>query len=129
MMRPRAAGVIVLLGVIIFFVGTILLQSTTLLERPDPPEWDDYDGDTDAYNDAYKSYEDDVEDWEDMSRSLHGIGKILNWVGAMIIVLPLYLIGIGSEKIDWKVRASMLSAATAIVIVTMIVTLFTQPIL
>ena len=114
MIRPRGAGVIVLLGVIIFFVGAILVQSTMLIEAPDSDDYDDFD-----------DYVDDRDAYEDQMRNLNGSGRILNWVGAMIIALPLYVVGTSAEKLDWKVRASMLSAGTALVISTMIVSLFT----
>lgn len=115
MIRTRQAGMIVLMGVLLFFIGTIILQSTTLF---DPPDSSDYD-----YED-YDKYRKEVEEYQDSVRIFIGVGRILNWVGAMIIVLPLYLVGITDEKLDWKVRASMLTTATAIVITTLIVTMF-----
>ena len=113
MIGPKAAGKLVIIGVLIFFIGSILVQTTVILKEPD---YDDYD-DPEDYADA-------VEGYRDLKRNLFGFGKILNWVGAMIIALPLYVIGISSEKLDWKIRASMLSAATALIIATMIVTMF-----
>jgi len=113
MINPRVAGMIVLFGVLIFFVGAIILQSATIIKSPD---YDDYD-DSDDYDKAREDYYDSI-------RNLSGGGRILNWVGAMIIALPLYIIGISSEEMDWKVRASMLSAGTALVIATMVVTMF-----
>ena len=115
LVRPKIAGFIVLLGVLIFFIGAIILQSSTLAEYPDHDDFDDSD-----------DYQKAVEDYHDSIRVRSGGGRILNWVGAMIIALPLYIIGISSEDIDWKVRASMLSAGTALVIATMVVTMFIQ---
>ena len=117
MIKPRVAGILVLLGVLIFFVGAILVQAVTLLESP---EYEDFEDD----DDPSESYDKAQEEHEDTQRSLLGSGRILNWVGAMIIALPLYVIGLSSDKIDWKIRASMLSAGTALVIATMIVTMF-----
>jgi hypothetical protein len=117
MIRPRIAGIIVLVGIVIFFIGSILVQSATLIEAPD---WEDYDDDPDDYDDA-------VEDYEDSIRGLVGGGRILNWIGTMIIVLPLYVIGLSSERLDWKIRASMMGSATALVIATMVVTMFVVP--
>lgn len=113
MIQPRTAGNLVLIGVIIFFIGAILVQSTVILKAPDSDDYDDYE-----------EYYDALEGYQDLKRNLFGLGRIINWVGAMIIALPLYVIGISSERLDWKVRASMLSAATALVIATMIVTMF-----
>jgi hypothetical protein len=109
---------IVLMGVLIFFVGAILLQSATLLEAPDYNDFEK-DGDFDS-----EDYEKAVESYSDTLRILMGVGRILNWVGSMFIVLPLYVMGITSDNLDWKVRASMLSTATAIVIAVMVVTMF-----
>jgi uncharacterized membrane protein len=114
MIQPRSAGKIVLMGVILFFIGAVLVQTAILVESPD---YDDYEDDPDGYDKAREEYEDTV-------RNLIGIGRILNWIGAMIIALPLYMIGISSERLDWKIRASMLSAGTALVIATMVVTMF-----
>ena len=113
MIGPKAAGKLVLVGVLIFFIGTILVQTTVILKGPDYGDYDDPE-----------DYADAIEGYQDLKRTLFGFGKILNWVGAMIITLTLYVIGISSEKLDWKIRASMLSAATALIIATMIVTMF-----
>lgn len=113
MIGSKAAGKLVIIGVLIFFIGSILVQTTVILKEPD---YEDYDDPEDFAN--------AIEGYQDLKRNLFGFGKILNWVGAMIIALPLYVIGISSEKLDWKIRASMLSAATALIIATMIVTMF-----
>jgi len=81
------------------------------------PDSDDYEDDWDAWDKEYEKY-------MDLIRNLIGIGKIFNWIGAMVICIPLYVLGISNAKLDWKVRASMLSAATALVVATMIVTMF-----
>jgi hypothetical protein len=113
MIRPRSAGTLVMIGIIFFFIGAVLVQSTVLMKSP---EYDDFDDPED--------YSKELEAYRDLRRNLFGFGRILNWVGVMIISLPLYLMGIASEGMDWKVRASMLSAGTALVIATMIVTMF-----
>jgi uncharacterized membrane protein len=118
-MGTRPGGIVVLVGVIIFFVGAILLQTATIIESPEREDFEDDDDPGEAYNDADETYDDTI-------RNLYGIGKMLNWVGVMIIVLPLYLIGITGDEMDWKVRASMLSAGTALIITTMIMLLFTS---
>jgi hypothetical protein len=115
MIGSNAAGKLVLVGVIMFFIGTIFVQATSMLDYPDS---DDYDNSEDYYE--------AVEGYQDSKRFLSGFGRILNWIGAMVIAIPLYVIGMSSEKLDWKIRASMLSAGTALVIATMIVTMFTS---
>jgi hypothetical protein len=116
----RPGGMIVLMGVLIFFVGAILLQSATLLEAP---EYEDFEN-GDDWEKIQKDYDDAMEGYTDTLRTLLGVGRILNWVGCMFIVLPLYVMGITSDNQDWKVRASMLSTATAIVVAVIIVTMF-----
>jgi hypothetical protein len=112
---------IVLMGVLIFFVGAILLQSAMLLEAP---EYEDFEDDEKDWEDIEKEYDNAQEGYTDALRTLMGVGRILNWVGAMFLVLPLYVMGITGDNLDWKVRASMLSTATAIVIAVMVVTMF-----
>lgn len=94
---------IILTGVILFFVGAIIFQSIWLMNI------EDYD--------SYQDFNNDL-------KGKAGFGRILSWIGALLIVFPLYLIGVISDSLDWKVRASMLSTATAIVIATLIVTMF-----
>ena len=92
-----------------------MVQSTSILKSPDS---DDYDN-SDDYLEA-------LEGFRDLRMYLSGFGRILNWVGAMVIAIPLYVIGMSNERLDWKVRGSMLSAGTALIIATMIVTMFTS---
>lgn len=94
-----------LLGVLIFFIGIIVAQATTLMEHPDRDDFDD----TDDYDKA-------VEDYEDRVRNLTGSGRILMWVGAMIIVLPLLTVGISGESVDWRLRAAMIIMGTLVII-------------
>lgn len=123
MMRPKPAAIIAVIGVLLFFVGVIIVQSTTLMKPPEMPDSNDFD-DFDKYLDAVKDYEKDSEDYKDKIRNTFGIGRILGWTGAMIIAIPLYIVGVANEKLDWKVRASMLTAATTIVVATMIMSTF-----
>jgi len=102
LIQPRTAAVLAGIGVLLFFIGTIIVQSAFFINR----------GDTN-YTDYYT-----------LLRNIMGVGKILNWFGAMIISMPLYITGISNDNLDWKVRASMLSTATAIVVATLIVTMF-----
>jgi hypothetical protein len=113
MMKPSGAGKLIVLGVILFFVGVILVQSTVLLT---PPDYDDFDNPDDYYEELDAN--------QNLRRTLFGFGRIINWVGVMIISIPLYILGVTSKGLDWKVKASMLSAATALVIATMIVSMF-----
>lgn len=98
----RTAAVLAGIGVLLFFVGTIIVQSSFFISRGDM----------------------NYTDYSNLLRNIMGVGRILNWFGAMIISLPLYITGISNDNLDWKVRASMLSTATGIVVATMVMTMF-----
>ena len=101
-----------MLGVLLFFIGTIVVQSMILVEEPD---YDDYEYDEmDKYDKDYDKYQDSI-------RNLFGYGRILSWLGAMVLVLPLFVIGVSGENLEWKIRASMLTTGTAIIVATMII--------
>jgi hypothetical protein len=111
-MRLRTGGFLVLFGVLLFFIGTILLQSAFLLEEPARDDFEDEDDPNEAFEEADEAY-------EDKGRNLVGSGRILGWVGTMLITLPLYAIGITSDNLEWKIRSGMIFAASALVIATM----------
>ena len=94
MVSLRSAGLFTSIGILLFFIGIILLQLVS------------FAGD---YN---------------LMRYLISFSLILSYVGVLMITLPLYLVGITNVGLDWKVRATMISSATAIIIATMIITLF-----
>ncbi len=120
MLSLSAGAMIVIIGVLLFFIGSIILQTSLIVE---PPESEDFDH-IDDWEERDKKEEKAYENYDDTMRNMVGVGKVLNWVGSMFIVLPLYFIGISNQELDWKVRASMLSTATAIVIAVIIVTMF-----
>lgn len=103
LIQPKTAAILAGFGVLLFFVGVMILQSIYFINRGSDTNYTDY------YN---------------LLKNMAGIGRIFSWIGAMVISLPLYITGISNDKLDWKVRASMLSTATAIVVATMIVTMF-----
>jgi hypothetical protein len=111
--HPRTAATLALVGVLLFFIGMIIAQSGTMMAAPDYDDYSDYD-----------DYEKALTDYRSTMRLLFGFGKILGWFGILIIAMPLYIIGISSERLDWKVRATMLSSATALIIAAMVVSIF-----
>lgn len=103
LIQPKTAAILAGIGVLLFFIGAMIIQSIYFVNRNSDTNYTDY------YN---------------LLKNMAGIGRIFNWIGAMIISLPLYITGISNDKLDWKVRASMLSTATAIIVATMVVTMF-----
>ena len=98
MISLRSAATLAFLGVLIFFIGMIIGGLVTFLE---------YDSN---YYDTY--------------RMMTGVGRLLSLIGILTIAIPLYVTGISNERLDWKVRATMLSTATALVIATMVISMF-----
>ena len=93
---PKTGAKMAMIGIILFFAGVIIGQLIYFLS-------------------GLASY--------DILRDIMGVGRILSWFGVLIISMPLYTIGISSYTLDWKVRATMLSSATALIIATMIAAL------
>jgi len=101
LLSTNTAGIIAFLGILVFFIGILLLQSTGFLEIK---SMDDYD----------------------LYKNLTNFGRILTWLGILFLTTPLYLIGITNSNLDWKVRATMISSATAIVIASMVIVMFSN---
>ena len=99
MMSLRTAGFFAMIGILLFFVGLIILQASAFIQ---------------------------IKSLDDMTfyRNLIGFSQIISYIGILLITLPLYLTGITNGNLDWKVRATMVSSATAIIIATMIITMF-----
>jgi len=96
MISPKTGGIIVMIGIIIFFIGIITNQMIIFMSASSASDYE-------------------------AVRNVMGIGRLLSWIGLLIISLPLYGIGITCSRLDWKVRATMLSSATALIIASMIV--------
>jgi len=105
-MTAKSAGFIVVFGVLLFFIGSMLSQSVVFMYANEPDDYDDYD------------------DYQNAIVQRYGMGKMLNWAGAMIIAIPLFLFGMTNEFLDWKVRATMITTGTALVISAMVVSIF-----
>ncbi len=113
--KPRLGALLIIFGVIILFMGIIVTTGANLI---DEPEYDDYD-----YDDL-DDYQDDMGDYQDSVRSATYGGRIITWIGVMLVAFTLFAFGIGDERLDWKVKASWVSAGTALLIVSIIMSVF-----
>jgi len=90
MLSLHSGAILVTIGIIIFFVGLIIGQFLTFAT--------DYD----------------------TAKILYAFGRILALVGILMVVVPLYITGITNNSLEWKIRATMISSGTALLIITMI---------
>jgi len=94
---------LVLIGIILFFVGLMLLSSTAFVKPPSG-------GDSGAY-----------EKYSDTLRGLAGGGRIVIEIGGLLACIGLVCGGISAEDVDAKIRTVMVSAGVAMIIATLVV--------
>jgi len=90
MLSLRGGAVLVIIGIILFFIGVIIGQFLMFAGGSTP------------------------------AKVIYVIGRLFALIGDLIIIVPLYIIGITSHSLEWKIRATMISSGTALLIVTMI---------
>jgi hypothetical protein len=93
--------VLTLLGIVMFFVGLMILSSTGFIKAPTNSS--DYD----AYRDTI--------------RNMGAAGRLIIEVGGLMACIGLVCGGISAEDVNDKIRAVMVSAGIAIVISTLVV--------
>jgi hypothetical protein len=92
--------VLVLMGLVMFFVGLMILSSTVLIKPPNS-------GDTSSYSDTI--------------RNMGGAGRLVIEIGGLLACIGLVCGGIVAEDVTDKIRAVMVSAGVAFVISTLVV--------
>ncbi len=97
-------------GLVLFFIGLLILSSMTLFEPPDSDDFDDYD-----------DYKEDAEEHEDLMRSMYSFGRIFIVIGGLIESMALVGSGVGNANQDSKVRGVSISAGMAFVIAVLVV--------
>ena len=85
-----AGSILVTVGIIIFFAGLLIGQMLMFV------------GDIDTMKLVYV------------------LGRTLALIGLLIVIISLYIVGLTNSSLEWKIRATMVSSATALMIVTMI---------
>jgi len=100
----------VLLGIIVFFIGTMTSTSTIWIKSPDYDDYSSYD----AYEEAYKTYQDKLD-------NTIGTGNILIEIGGLLTCMGFLGGAIDDNMIDVRVKCGFISAAIAFIITTLIV--------
>ena len=94
--------ILVLMGIVMFFVGLMILSSTVLIKAP-----------------SYSSS--DYSGYQDTIRNMGGAGRLVIEVGGLLACIGLVCGGIAAEDVSDKIRAVMVSAGIAVVIATLVV--------
>jgi hypothetical protein len=106
-MPPHLIAIIVVIGVILFFVGAIVCNASTITEIYDEPE--------------------DREEAQESARSMYKIGTIIADAGALVACIGIFYGALMCTRLEPALRVAMLSVGTAIIIVTLIVMLLGAP--
>jgi len=131
-----AVGVILIVGVVIFFVGAILCNSAVITDQPERPEYPKYaDYETHGdYQNATKDYEKKMEDYnteikgmKENARFTYKIGTIIADIGALIACVGIFAGALLCTKIELALRVALLSVGTAIIVVTLVLMLLGAP--
>lgn len=92
---------LVLMGIVMFFVGLMILSGAGMVEPP-------------SNSSDYDSYRDTI-------RNMTGAGRLVIEIGGLLACIGLICGGIVADDVSDKIRAVMVSAGIAIVISTLIV--------
>jgi len=92
---------LVLLGVILFFVGIMVVTSATLEQPPSDP--DDYDR------------------YQDKVRNEIGGGRIILEIGGLLACIGFFGAAIDNTELDVRIKCGFVSAGVAFIITTLIV--------
>lgn len=102
-------GVILIIGVVIFFVGAILCNSAVI---------------TKSY--SYSNY-DEYKEARENARLTYKIGTIVADIGALIACVGIFAGALLCTKIELALRIALLSVGTTIIVVTLILMLLGAP--
>ena len=101
----------VLVGIILLFVGLLICTAVSYGEPPDPADYDAASMDR---------YADDLHEYNNAVKNTYTTGRVIMWIGALLIVMVLYLVGMSDTDVPVPVRAALLTTATAVLVVSMI---------
>lgn len=125
---PKWIGILVVVGVILMFVGMVLLNLTHPTEPP--PELpkdadnnlDDYD--SDEYQDWLEDYYEWEHDYENAERNdaqTFQTGVIIHNIGVLLAALPLLIAGLFLTNLDMGMRKVLIVVAIILLIVMYLV--------
>lgn len=88
-----AGSILVTTGIIIFFVGLLIGQMLIYVDN------------------------------SDTAKAVFFLGRVLALIGLLLVIISLYMVGLTNTSLEWKIRATLVSSATALMIVTMIISM------
>ena len=62
-------------------------------------------------------------DNSDTAKAVFFLGRVLALIGLLLVIISLYMVGLTNTSLEWKIRATLVSSATALMIVTMIISM------
>jgi TRAP-type uncharacterized transport system fused permease subunit len=111
-----AVGVILIVGVVIFFVGAILCNSAVITKSYSSSDYD-----------SYEDYQKATKETRENARLTYKIGTIIADIGALIACVGIFAGALLCTKIELALRIALLSVGTAIIVVTLILMLLGAP--
>lgn len=127
---PKWIGILVVVGVILMFVGMVLLNASNPTEPPPeiPPEamygHEDYDPNSDEAQDYEEDYDDwqlDYENAENHRAQTFQTGSIIHNIGALLAALPLLIGGLFLSNLDMGMRKVLIIMGVILLIVMFMV--------
>jgi hypothetical protein len=94
-------NILVLIGIVMFFVGLMVLSSMVFVKAP--------------------TNQSDLDNYHNTLRAMTGGGNIMIEIGGLLACIGLVCGGIAAEDVSDKIRAVMVSAGIAVVISTLVV--------
>lgn len=111
-LRTRYYSKIFVLGMLIIFMGYMLIAIVGYME---PPDKDEYEVKYEDYNDAERNYVRDVDKYNTLTRNFNNTGDILTNFGIVMLVLALFIGAVNDRKLPHFVRMGMFIALGFIV--------------
>lgn len=109
-------GVILIIGVVIFFVGAILCNSAVITKSYSSSDYD-----------SYGEYQNATKEAKENARLTYKIGTIVADIGALIACVGIFAGALLCTKIELALRIALLSVGTAIIVVTLVLMLLGAP--
>jgi len=123
---PKWVSILVIIGVIMMFVGMVVINSThpTTPEPERPPEANPGHEDYDPTSSEYEDYYEDLSEWshdinnaKNYEASTFQIGAIIHNLGVLLIALPLLICALMLSNFDLGMRKIMLVMGIILLVV------------
>jgi hypothetical protein len=127
---PKWLSILVIVGVIMMFVGIVVINTTHPTTAPPdrPPEADPGHEDYDPTKSEYEDYYEDLSEWnhditnaKNHDASTFQIGAIIHNIGVLLIALPLLICGLMLTNFDMRMRMVMLVLGVVMLLVMYLV--------